>query len=33
MVVASARGEVDFAQAFARIWVRRTVQDLDTVLS
>lgn len=33
MVIASSRGEVDFAQAFARDWVRRMAQDRDTRLS
>ena len=33
MVVANARGEVDFAQAFARDWVRRMAQNRDSVLS
>ena len=33
MVVASARGEVDFAQSFARDWVRRVGQNLDANLS
>ena len=33
MVIASARGEVDFAQTFARDWVRRTAHDQNSVLS
>ena len=33
MVVVSARGEVDFAQSFARDWVRRVAQSLEANLS
>lgn len=33
MVVANARGEVDFAQSFARGWVRRSGQSADARLS
>ena len=33
MVVASRRGEVDFAQSFARDWVRRSAHSLDRILS